>query len=984
MSSKNPPSPDIPPDIRAPPGGWVAQRPVNSPILVVLVAGFATLTFLAPSFLAGLTESFGSALLRGGSIEYAGPPVNAQEILCRCAALKATPVVPQTFRSRKESERYEYGNNATLIRDATIFTGRDSGQEIVRGDILLDRGVIKGIGRIPARTIDQAENLTIIEAYGAWVTPGLVDLHSHLGVISAPMLNGAFDVNSKKGPILPWLRTIDALNTHDDGYELAMAGGVTAAQILPGSGNAIGGQAFMVKLRKTLDRSSLSMVVEPPYGLNGTEPDPHHPRWRHMKQACGENLRSYGNRMDSVWALRSAYEQARKVKTMQDNYCLKAEAGLWHALKDSFPEDLQWEMLVDVLRGKVKVANHCYEAVDLDAIVRLTNEFKFPLASFHHASEAYLVPEVLKRAYGGTPAVALFATNHRYKRESYRGSEFASRVLSDKNISVIMKTDHPVINSRYLIHEAQQAYFFGLPEHLALASVTSTPAIAAGLDHRIGILAEGTDADVVMWDSHPLQLGATPMRVWIDGLLQIPLPRNKESPVQVGIGKNGEQWRRAPRVPDWDKEREQAVLWDGLPPLQGAKRGDQVVFMNVKKVWKKVPGGEIVDALGYDTSENGITVVVDGGKISCLGEPCVATQGEATTVDLKGGSIGPGLMTFGSVLGTEEIASELSTGDGEQYDAMMEDVPIILSDVGAVAKTADALVFRTRNALTAYRSGVTMATSSLARPFFLDVYGDNMIAGISATFRTGASHAMERGAILQDATALHIIMGRSHPLFPNKRPSVSSQISTLRRLLYGWEANERVTGEWFQKAAEGVIPLVIDVHSADIMASLLIMKADVEYKIGSRMRMVFSGATEAHLLAEEISNASVGVILNPVRPFPTVWDRRRILPGPPLTNNTALMELIEHGVIVGIGVREGWEARNTRFELELAALESNGRLSEKQAYELATTDLEKLLGVDWIDEDSADLVAYEGGGVLDMSSKVSAIISPARGIVDLL
>jgi len=95
-----------------------------------------------------------------------------------------------------------------------------------------------------------------------------------------------------------------------------------------------------------------------------------------------------------------------------------------------------------------------------------------------------------------------------------------------------------------------------------------------------------------------------------------------------------------------------------------------------------------------------------------------------------------------------------------------------------------------------------MATSFLARPFFLGVYGSNMIAGVSATFRTGASHAMERGGILQDATALHIFLGRSHPLFPGGRPSVSTQISTLRRLLYGWETQERETGEWFRKAAE--------------------------------------------------------------------------------------------------------------------------------------------------------------------------------------
>lgn len=171
MSSKPPP-----PNIRVPPTKSTTQRTVkamNTPLLVILVAGFATLTFLASSFLAGSSGSWARAFIHNNHLDYNGPPVNAQEILNRCAALRATPFIPQTFRSRKSSERYEYGNNATLIRDATIFTGKDNGTEIIRGDVLLDRGVIRGIGRIPARVIDNAENLTIIEAHGAWVTPGL-------------------------------------------------------------------------------------------------------------------------------------------------------------------------------------------------------------------------------------------------------------------------------------------------------------------------------------------------------------------------------------------------------------------------------------------------------------------------------------------------------------------------------------------------------------------------------------------------------------------------------------------------------------------------------------------------------------------------------------------------------------------------------------------------------------------------------------------
>lgn len=200
-----------------------------------------------------------------------------------------------------------------------------------------------------------------------------------------------------------------------------------------------GGQAFMVKLRKTSMRTPTSMLIEPPYTLNGSTPDPNLPaRWRHLKyvvfyalrplpgtkvdhgchrQACGESPRAYGNRMDTMWSFRSAYEEARKVRDAQDMFCARAEAGLWNEIQgQSYPEDLRWEALVDVLRGRVKVSTHCYEPVDLDGIVRvnaficssydlrrakrhtsqLTQEFKFPIASFHHAHEAYLVPDALK------------------------------------------------------------------------------------------------------------------------------------------------------------------------------------------------------------------------------------------------------------------------------------------------------------------------------------------------------------------------------------------------------------------------------------------------------------------------------------------------------------------------------------------------------------------------------------------------------------
>ncbi|KAF8914186.1 carbohydrate esterase family 9 protein [Gymnopilus junonius] len=909
-----------------------------------------------------------------------------EDILARCASLHTIPSPPASFHSRDESDRFEEGTNATLIRNAFIFTGRDNGSETIRGDLLLDRGIIRGMGKISRRIIDNTPNLTVIDAKGAWVTPGLVDINSHLGVDSLPILAGTVDFNSTKGPILPYLRIADGLNTHDEAYELAMAGGVTSIQVLPGS-NAVAGQAFIVKLRKMKDRSATSMIVDPPYNLKipgSRGADGTSFRWRHMKQTCGEDVRRYGNRMDNMWALRSAYSEAMQVKQAQDEYCAKVKAGLWNEAGGPFPENLRWEMLVDVLRGKVKVSSQCSEAVDLDAMVRLSNEFQFPIAVIQQGSEAWLVPDLLRRMSGGVPSIAMFATNHRNKRETYRGSEFAPRVLAEQEIPVMMTTAHPVINARYLMHEAQQAYYFGLPPNLALASVSSTPAIALGLSHRIGILEEGSDADVVMWDSHPLRLGATPVKVWIDGILQIPVPSKsgEENHIVVGKGKEGEEWRYLPDPPNWDKERQDSIRWDGLPPLGGRKVDDKVVFSNVKEVWKRTQDGDIQQAFKAGSHEIELgTVVVEAGRMTCIGKCDDSLYMDAVILDTHGGFISPGLMSFGSRLGLEEITSEPSTSDGEKYDAFRKDVPRILHDAGAVVRAADALTFNTRDALTAYRAGVTLGTSSFARPIHLAGEDVQVVAGLSASFRTGSLHAMQRGAIVQDIAALHVSLGKSYPTL--KGISVSTQIAGLRRLLYGWESTDKETGAWFRKAAEGVIPLVIEVESLDIMANLLILKMDVEDRIGSRMRMVFSGATESHLLAQEIADAGVGVILNPTRPIPLAWDQRRILPGPPLTNDTTLVTLLEHDVIVGIGVRNAWEARNTRFDVQWAVLESNGRITEYQAYALVTRDLEKLLGVRGIDEDSGELAVYEGGSMFNSSSKVAAIISPIRGLVDI-
>lgn len=257
-----------------------------------------------------------------------------------------------------------------------------------------------------------------------------------------------------------------------------------------------------------------------------------------------------------------------------------------------------------------------------------------------------------------------------------------------------------MINTRHLVYQAQQAHHFGLAPGLALAAITSTPAGAAGVDHRVGMIQEGYDADIVLWDSHPLQLGATPVKVWIDGILQIPVPPKDEGeyPVEVGKGKEGEEWKEVPETPNWEAEANRTLKWDGLPPLEGNKVDGTVVFTNVNNVWERSEDGAVVKTFSSDASTAGNTVVVNQGRVTCMGN-CLSAQEDAMTVDLAGGSIAPGLMTFGAAIGLEEIASEPSTADGATFDAFRGNLPAIIGDVGGVLRAMDALVFGTRDAL---------------------------------------------------------------------------------------------------------------------------------------------------------------------------------------------------------------------------------------------------------------------------------------------
>jgi len=314
-----------------------------------------------------------------------------------------------------------------------------------------------------------------------------------------------------------------------------------------------------------------------------------------------------------------------------------------------------------------------------------------------------------------------------------------------------------------------------------------------------------------------------------------------------------------------------------------------------------------------------------------------------------------------------------TTSDGAVPDLLQGSIPAVLGE-GSITRAVDGLMFGTRDALLAYWSGVSTAvTSPISR---------GLLGGLGTHFSLGARHKLEDGAVLNDVTAVHVAV------LHQGGPSVSTQIAALRRLLLGPYTGER--GASFEAVVKGKLPLVVNAKNADIIASLLKLKQEVEAISGTSIKMTLVGAGEAHPLAAELAAANVGVLVMPPRPFPFTWEGRRIIQGPPVTEQSLVAKLFAHGVTVGIGhqgVQESpqmstWAARNLRWDTAWVHIDSHGLISVEDALNMATTNIEKLLGVTRKASES-DTVATKGGELLSFGGKVVAVTSPRRKVVDL-
>ena len=431
--------------------------------------------------------------------------VTAGALVTGCAATAAEPATASASVSSasKSSTKLPfpstykaYPSDNTVIAGVTIFDGE--GQQIDNGMIFMSAGKIVSVGgsdtEIPTDSI-------VIDGTGKYVTPGIIDVHSHLGDYPTPSVSAHSDGNEATSPVTPEVWAEHSVWPQDPGFSRALVnGGITSLQILPGSANLFGGRS--VTLKNVQARTVQAMKFPgAPYG---------------MKMACGENpKRVYGGRNRMPSTRMGSLALNRQTWINAQDYQKKMKAA------KPPKRDLAMETLAGVLEGDILVHNHCYRADELNQIIDMSKEFGYKVTAFHHAVESYKIADILAKE---DICSAIWADWWGFKMEAYDAIPENAALLQQAGACVIIHSDDENQIQR-LNQEAAKALSDGramgieISDAQAIQWITYNPAKAMGIADQTGSLKPGKMADVVLWNDNPLSVYARPEKVWIDGAM---------------------------------------------------------------------------------------------------------------------------------------------------------------------------------------------------------------------------------------------------------------------------------------------------------------------------------------------------------------------------------------------------------------------------------------------------------------------------------
>ena len=456
--------------------------------------------------------ALGAALAIGGGVSGCATPAPPAKTLAK--SIDAPPAKPKPLPPGLDpmahadafpSTYRPLPSRPSALVGANVFTG--TGVLLENAVVLVRDGKVEAVG--PGLSVPPGYET--VDAHGRWVTPGLIDAHSHLGVYASPSVPANSDGNELTAPVTAEVWAEHSVWPQDPGFNTARIGGVTTILVLPGSGNLIGGRG--VVLRNVPARTVQDMKFpDAPYVL---------------KMACGENpKRVYGSkgrapstRMGNVAGYRAAWINAADYQRRWDEYRAKIGKG---DKADPPKRDLALDTLSAVLRGEILVENHCYRADEMAQMIDISKEFGYHIAAFHHAVEAYKIADLLAENH---ICVATWANWWGGKMEMLDGIEAnAALVNAARGGCAIIKSDDADLIQR-LNQEAAEALAAGraagltISEAEAIKWITLNPAKAIGIDKQTGSLEPGKRADLVIWDHDPFSIYARADRVYLDGAI---------------------------------------------------------------------------------------------------------------------------------------------------------------------------------------------------------------------------------------------------------------------------------------------------------------------------------------------------------------------------------------------------------------------------------------------------------------------------------
>ncbi len=382
----------------------------------------------------------------------------------------------------------------TLIRNATVLTITKG--TLTNSDVLIRNGKISGVGK----NLKASANARVIDGTDKFVMPGIVDCHSH------SMLDA---INEGTLSVTSMARTRDALNPNDIDLYRALAGGVTSLNLLHGSANAIGGLNTVVKIKYGRPVDEFIFPGAMP-GIKFALGE--NPKRSNFNPQPGQQRRYPATRMGVEEVIREAFARARDYKKGWDEYREATSRGEKNLIPPR--RDLQLEPLVEVLEGKRLVHAHCYRADEILMLIRVADDFGFKIKTFQHTLEGYKVAKEIAQHGAGA---SIFADQWAYKIEAYDAIPYNAAIMTRAGVSVSMNSDSDERARRLNIEAAKAMRYGDLTEEEALKTITWNPAWQLGIQNRVGSIEVGKDADLAIWNGHPLSVYSRVDTTFVDG-----------------------------------------------------------------------------------------------------------------------------------------------------------------------------------------------------------------------------------------------------------------------------------------------------------------------------------------------------------------------------------------------------------------------------------------------------------------------------------